>query len=463
LKTGQPGSTDSTEDNAIVINDESDRETMPVGDEQPPRLAFPVVGIGASAGGLEAFIEFFREMRADSGMAFVLIQHLPPDRDSMLAEILSKHTTMLVAEIVDGQVVKPNSVYIIRPGRTLTIKNGVLHLGDPIEQRGRRHPVDDFFRSLAEEQRERAICVIMSGMGSNGSAGAQFVKAVGGLCIAQEPDSAKFPSMPRHLLDSGLADFVLKPSEIPAVLDRYTSHPYASGEWSADLQARTDRQALNEILSSLRARVRHDFTGYKKPTLVRRIERRMGLHQITALTDYARYLRQNPTEVMALSDDLMIHVTGFFRDSEVWESLRRRVIEPLVSGREGGPIRAWVTACATGEEAYTLAMLISEAVVASKKIFDIKIFATDTADRTLSQARNGVFAAGIEADVSPIALNDSSSATIPCIASRRNCANWWCLRRKISCRIRRSPNSTFAPVAISSFISSHRRNGVHSN
>ncbi|HEX4129556.1 MAG TPA: chemotaxis protein CheB [Pirellulales bacterium] len=381
--------------------EEPDRLAEPVDGEQPPRLAFPVIGMGASAGGLEAYSDFFKAMAPDSGMAFVLIQHLPPERESMMAEILAKRTEMPVREVVDGVEVEANHVYVIRPGHTLTIKDGRLHLGEPLEKPGHRRPVDDFFRSLAEEQRERAVCVIMSGMGSNGTAGAQAIKAVGGVCIAQEPESAKFPSMPRALIDSGLADFVLRPPDVSDFLLRYSTHPYVRGRVPATLP-RSERQHLQEVFAILRTRTRHSFDGYKKPTVLRRIQRRMGLHQVHELAEYVRLLRQSTIEVSALADDLMIHVTGFFRDADAWQALYQRVVVPLAADRDSdASIRAWVTACSSGEEAYTLAMLLVEAMEAAGKQFDIKVFATDTADRTLSQARGGVYPGGIEGEITP--------------------------------------------------------------
>ncbi|HJQ79587.1 MAG TPA: chemotaxis protein CheB [Lacipirellulaceae bacterium] len=380
--------------------EEHDRLAQPVSSEEAPRLSFPVVGVGASAGGLEAFIEFFEVMPDDSGIAFVLIQHLPPDRESLVASILAKHTRMSVHEVEDGMPVDANNVYVIRPGHTLTIKDGKLRLGAPLAKPGHNRPVDDFFRSLAEEQRERAIGIIMSGMGSNGSSGAEQIKAVGGVLIAQEPESAKYPSMPRHLIDTGNADFILRPNEMPAVLVRYASHSYARDGRVPETVAQRERHHLNEILTALRARTRRDFSGYKKPTILRRIQRRMSLNQVDELGDYAKLLRQNPSEASALSDDLMIHVTGFFRDVEAWETLRERVIVPLVQSREpDSSIRCWVAACSSGEEAFTLGMLLSEAAAEAGKSFDIKVFATDTADRSLSLARNGTYPLGIESEV----------------------------------------------------------------
>jgi two-component system CheB/CheR fusion protein len=387
--------------NAQQPDSQPDRLAEAADADQAPRLPFPVVGMGASAGGLEAYTEFFNAMRPDSGMAFVLIQHLPPERDSMMVDILSKRTAMTVQQVEDGTAVEPDHVYVIRPGRTLTIKDGHLRLGAPLELPGHRRPVDDFFRSLAEEQRERAICISLSGMGSNGAAGARSVKAVGGICIAQDPESAKFPSMPRSLIESGMADFILRPQDMPEVLLRYAGHPYASGRRSTETVLRREGQQFNEVLAILGARTKQDFNGYKKATVLRRIQRRMGLAQVTKLGEYAKALRHSPTEVSALADDLMIHVTGFFRDPEAWESLRKQVIDPLIADRDPeASVRCWVTACSSGEEAYTLAMVLAEAVEFAGKLLDIKIFATDTAERTVAHARAGVYPGGIESEVS---------------------------------------------------------------
>ena len=395
----------SSLDNRNEIEQDLKRQREPFGEEDPPRLPFPVVGIGASAGGLEACTEFFSAMSPDSGMSFVLIQHLPPDRHSMIADILSQHTRMKVQQVQDGMPVEENKVYVIRPGHTLTIKNGALHLEEALERPRHGRPVDDFFKSLAEEQRERAICIIMSGLGSNGTAGAQAIKAVGGICIAQDLESAQFPSMPRHLIDTGNADYVLTPREMPAVLIGYSQHPYAMERSDPDQILRNEYQHLREILEVLKTRTRHDFSGYKKPTVLRRIQRRMGLNRIMKVGEYAKLLRRNPAEVTSLSDDLLIHVTGFFRDPEAWESLRQHVIMPLIASRESGaPLRCWVAACSSGEEAYSLAILLQEECERANKILDIKVFATDMAERTLANARNGLYPGGIEAEVSSARL-----------------------------------------------------------
>jgi two-component system CheB/CheR fusion protein len=382
-----------------------DRLAAAVGDENPPRLPFPVVAIGGSAGGLEAFIEFFKAMPADAGMAYVVVQHLPPEHESLIPEILGRHTRMPVHAIEDGMRLEANHVYPIRPGHTLLVKHGRLHLTESTAKRGHGRPVDDLFRSLAEEQRERAICIVMSGMGSNGSAGAAEVRAVGGLTIAQEPESAKFPSMPQHLIAANLADLILRPQEMPAALLKYAHHPYVRGE-SSQTSEKKVQKAIGEILTILRTRARHDFTGYKTGTILRRIQRRMGLTQIEAIPTYAALLRQSPTEISSLVDDLLIHVTGFFRDPDAWDALRERVIVPMIREKEQqAAVRCWVSACATGEEAYTLAMLLHEVAEEEGKILNMKIFATDMAERTLAHARAGIYPGGIEAEITPERLN----------------------------------------------------------
>ncbi|HEY2775215.1 MAG TPA: chemotaxis protein CheB [Candidatus Binatia bacterium] len=383
-----------------IPDEEHNRAAQPVDGEESPRLPFPVVGIGASAGGLEAAIELFSGIPADSGMAFVLVQHLPPDRKTLVAEILQKKTALTVLQVQAESKVEPNTLYVIQPGRTLRIENGRFHLTEPLDKPMHSRPIDDFFRSLAEEQRERGIAIILSGMGSNGAAGCQAIKAVGGLCIAQDPETAAFPSMPHHLIDAGYADYILKLQDIPAVLLSYANHPYAKERRPAVTERH--QQQLREILAVLRTRTRHDFGGYKKGTVMRRVQRRMGLARLTKLGDYARMLRQTPTEVAALADDLLIHVTGFFRDPYAWEALRERVIVPLVAARENdSSIRAWVAACASGEEAYTLAILLVEEAERAGKRLDIRILATDTAERSLQNARLGVYPGGIESELTP--------------------------------------------------------------
>jgi two-component system, chemotaxis family, CheB/CheR fusion protein len=383
----------------------ADEPSAPVDYSPRARLSFPVVGVGASAGGIDALRTFFGASSPDSGMAYVVIQHLSPEHDSMMAEILSRSTTMPVLQIEAGMRVEPNHVYVIRPGYTVTLRGGELHLGEPVEKRGHRRPIDDFFRSLAEEQKEKALAVILTGTGTNGSAGAQAIKAAGGLCIAQDPESAEFPGMPQSVIHAGYADQVLRLEEIPEVLRQYSQHPFlglhAKGRTRAAQELERHRQQLHEIVTIVRAGTGHDFAPYKPPTVLRRIDRRMGLLGIQGLPDYARHLRERPEEVTALANDLMINVTGFFRDPEAWEAFRESVARPLVEGSEpNATLRAWVTACASGEEAYSLAMLIAEETSRVGKSLQVKIFATDTADKSLALARAGIFPGGIEGNLS---------------------------------------------------------------
>jgi two-component system CheB/CheR fusion protein len=382
----------------------------PVALEQCASLGFPVVGIGASAGGVEALSSFFRAASAHSGMAFIVIQHLPPDAQSLMSEILGRCTQMPVVQIEDRMRIAPDSVYVIRPGYTVTLSGGELRLGEPIEKRGHRRPVDDFFRSLALEQKEKAIIVILSGTGTNGTAGAQAVKAAGGLCVAQDPETAEFPGMPRSLVLSGYADQVLQAESIPGFLVNYVSHPFIEspqieGEAGAAQDEQRERQSLSEIHALLRTRTGHDFRGYRKPTLLRRIQRRMGVAGATQLSEYARLLREGADEASSLANDLMINVTGFFRDPEAWEALRDGALAPLIdSSSVGEQLRVWVAACSSGEEAYSLAMLIAEECDRLRRSPNVKIFATDTADKSLARARAGIYPAGIEGDLAQARL-----------------------------------------------------------
>jgi two-component system CheB/CheR fusion protein len=369
-------------------------------------LRFPVVGIGASAGGICALTSLLRAIPPDTGLAYVIVQHLSPDHESVMADILGRHTAMSVRQIHDGMALEPNCVYVIRPGHTLTLSAGLLRLGEPIEKRGFRRPVDDFFRSLAREQKEKAIVVVLSGMGTNGTAGAQAVKAVGGLCIAQDPETAEFPSMPRSLIHAGYADQVLKTEEIASVVLRFARHPYlepdSKGRARAQEELQRHRQQLNDIIGMIRDRTGHNFAAYKVPTVLRRIQRRMGLHGVSELDAYAQLMRDQPSEASALANDLMINVTGFFRDPPAWEAFRVSVVQPIVRDHVGDqPIRVWVTACASGEEPYSIAMLITEELERVGRQLEVKIFATDTAEKSLALARAGVYPGGIEGDLTP--------------------------------------------------------------
>ena len=357
-------------------------------------MRFPIIGIGASAGGIEALGTFFDAMPADSGMACVIVLHLDPTRESQLAAILSQHTDMPVHEITDGMPIEANHVYIIAPNTTLRVAGNNCHLSEPDEPRGHRFPVDELFRSLADDQQERAICVVLSGTGHNGTEGLKEVRAVGGCAIAQNPQTAKFDGMPRSAISAGVIDRVLAPDLMPAFLIDYVRRDYLANVAPKGAKSDNGVASLEPILALVRARANHDFRSYKPSTLSRRINRRMGLMGSGSIGDYLESLRENPAEISALTSDLMISVTGFFRDPDAWAALDELVIRPLVAERaDQAPIRLWVPACSTGEEAYSLGMLVLDAAEAAGKQFDLKIFATDSQEGNLNTARTGVYPA----------------------------------------------------------------------
>jgi two-component system CheB/CheR fusion protein len=370
---------------------------------------FPIVGIGSSAGGLEALQTLFRGMPADSGLAFIVAAHLDPTQKSHLTELLSRCTKMPVVQIDSAIEVEPNHVYVIAPDQELTIKKGVVQTDKPTAPRGHRHPVDSFFRSLAEDQGERAIAIILSGTGTNGSLGLRFVKAEGGIVLVQEPDTAGFQGMPRSAIGTGIIDLVLPPEKMPEALLNLARHPYVREPAAAVEQIEPDEQ-LRVLLALVRAQTKRDFNSYKKRTLLRRIHRRMGLHRIDTLRDYIERLQDDPSEIRALAADLTINVTGFFRDPEAWQALTDKAILPMVRERPAeAAVRVWVPGCSTGEEAYSIAMLITEQAEAIGKSFDLKLFATDVTEGVCRRRAPGS---------TPPAL-PSTSASSACSASSR--------------------------------------------
>ncbi|MEI9938269.1 MAG: chemotaxis protein CheB [Pseudomonadota bacterium] len=364
---------------------------------------FPIVGIGASAGGLAAFEAFFSGMpaHADSDMAFVLVQHLAPDHKSILVELVKRYTRMEVFEVEDGMRVLPNCAYIIPPNRDMALLNGTLHLLEAVAQRGQRLSIDFFFRSLAQDQRERAMCVVLSGSGSDGTQGVRAIKAEGGMAMAQNPDSTEYDGMPRSAIGTGLIDYTLPPAEMPAQLIAYAAR--ALGKVTRrDLQpaAKSD-DVLKRIFVLLRAHTGHDFSQYKQNTIGRRVERRMAVQQIEHVDQYLRYLQETPAEIDALFRDLLIGVTNFFRDKEAFEALQKQLTPVLATKPADSPLRVWTTGCSTGEEAYSLAILLREQMDALKKTFKVQVFATDIDARAIDTARAGVYPASIATDVSP--------------------------------------------------------------
>lgn len=363
--------------------------------------SFPIIGIGASAGGLEALRLLFKAMPADIGAGFVLVQHLDPTHDSMMADLMSKYARFPVVQVEDRMQVEANRLHVIPPNAALTIAAGVLHLSPPTERRGLRMPIDKFFSSLAKDQREKAIAIVVSGTGTDGTSGIREIKARGGMVMAQDPTTAGYDGMPRSAIATGDVDFMLPVEEMPEVLARYIKHYSAA---SAGIGTRKeDQDYLNRILSLLIARRDHDFRSYKKGTINRRIHRRMGLAHTSSLKDYHAYLRNSETEVQALSRDLLIGVTGFFRDQEAWDTLSQSLVSDRLTDlvTDDEVVRVWVPACATGEEAYSIAMLLTEALEKTGLSNNLVVFATDIDTEALEVGRNGRYAESLVADIDP--------------------------------------------------------------
>jgi two-component system CheB/CheR fusion protein len=337
----------------------------------------------------------------DPGMAFVLVQHLSPDHKSILTEIIQRYTRMQVFEVQDGVRVQANCAYIIPPNRDMAFLNGALQLLEPVEPRGHRLPIDFLFRSMAQDQRERAIAIVLSGTGSDGTLGVRAIKGEGGMVMVQNPESAEFDGMPRNALATGLVDYQLPPAEMPAQLMAYVTHAFGRPPRPASAAPEHSDNALKKIFILLRAQTGHDFSQYKPSTICRRIERRMAVHQVESMDNYVKYLQQAPLEVQALFNDVLIGVTNFFRDPDAFAALQAQVIPKLFEGKPpGSTVRVWSTGCSTGEEAYSIAILLQEQMEALKTSFKLQVFATDIDSRAIATARAGVYPASIAADVS---------------------------------------------------------------
>lgn len=373
-------------------------------DVAPTAAGFPIVGIGASAGGLAAFEAFFSGMptHTDPGMAFVLVQHLAPDHKSILTDLIRRYTRMQVFEVEDGMMVQPNCAYIIPPNHDMAFLNGTLQLLEPTAPRGQRLPIDFFFRSLAQDQHERAICIVLSGTGSDGTLGLRAIKGEGGMVMAQVPGSTEFDGMPRSAIATGLVDYELPPTQMPAQLIAYAAHAFGHRAHSTPATALKTDSAQKKIFILLRAQTGHDFSQYKPNTVHRRIERRMAVHQINTMDEYVKYLQQTPAEVEALFRDLLIGVTNFFRDPAAFLALETQVIPKLFDGKPAGAtIRVWSAGCSTGEEAYSLAILLQERMETLKQTYKVQVFATDIDSRAIAIARAGLYPASIASDLSP--------------------------------------------------------------
>jgi two-component system CheB/CheR fusion protein len=380
--------------------------SKPAPQEAPLRqdnAIFPIVGIGASAGGLEAIEQFLKHVPEGCGMAFVIVQHLDPTHKGILPELLQRATAMQVIQVKDRTRAQPNCVYVIPPNKDMSILHGVLHLLAPAAPRGLRLPIDFFFRSLADDRQERSIGVILSGMGTDGTLGLKAIKEKAGIVFVQDPASAKFDSMPRSAIDAGLVDVVAPVEDLPAKIMAVLQHVPLITKRGLALESKTV-SAIEKIYILLRARTGRDFSLYKSSTVHRRIERRMGVHQIGKIADYVRFLQENPQETELLFKELLIGVTSFFRDGAAWEQLKAEAIPALLAGRRPTQtLRAWTPGCSTGEEAYSLAMIFKEAVqeVKPAEKYMLQIFATDLDQEAIAKARQGAYPANIAADVSP--------------------------------------------------------------
>lgn len=366
----------------------------------PPELS--IIGIGCSAGGLEAVEKFLSGVADASGMAFVVVQHLLPDHVSILAELLGNVTPMTVCQVSDGMTVQADTVYVIPPDKDMVLRHGALYLSEPVPAHGFRLPIDLFLRSLAEDRRENAIGIVLSGMGVDGMAGLEAIKEQAGLTLVQDPASAQSDSMPQAAIAAGGADIVARPEDMAPLIVAYLKHPMRSMHGEAEVQGDLDR-----IVVLLRDHGGNDFSLYKSAALIRRLERRIALNQLAGLADYESYLRDNPQELSLLSRELLIGVTAFFRNPEAWDELGRMVVPAMLARHTGGkPLRAWVSACSTGEEAYSLAILFHEAIAATKSAdhITVQIYASDLDPDAIIRARQGRYLGAIAASMSPARL-----------------------------------------------------------
>ncbi len=368
---------------------------------------FPVVGIGASAGGLEVCRKFLSTLASGNGMAFILIQHLDPTHESMMVDLLASHTSMTVLQAVEGMLIERDHLYVIPPGAYLSVSDGALHLSQPQARHGARLPFDFLLRSLAADFGSRAICVILSGTGADGSLGSQAIKEQSGLVVAQDPAEADYDGMPKNAIATGAVDLVLPVAEIPGALVKYDRRIVLARTRNGQHPPGAVSNWLFEIIDLLRTKTSHDFTLYKQGTLQRRIERRMAMAALETddMDRYLEVLRNDGEELDRLAKDILINVTSFFRDPKVFDLLAEKIIPELVGRHPADqPLRIWVAGCSTGEETYSLAMLFREQIALTKRNIKLQIFASDVDPDAITKAREGLYPQTIEADVSPARL-----------------------------------------------------------
>src|SRR5271157_224922 len=376
----------------INITEENDKGKLP----------FPLVGIGASAGGIGALERFFENVPADSGMAFVILMHLDPTRDSIVASMVKKNAKIDVQDITDAALVEPNNAYMLPPNKNVRLEDGKLFLEKPDAPRGLRLPIDHFFRSLAKAQGEEAIGIVLSGTGTDGTLGLKEIKAHGGIVMVQDPNTTEYSGMPQSAIASISVDYVSSPEQLPGMLVSYVANNANGTKLKSEYSIEEMDGLLNQINDLIRDHLGREFSVYKKSTIVRRIERRMALNQINTLDEYVSFLKDYPLEIESLFNEVLIGVTHFFRDEDAFNALEEKVVSVLLKDRgEEDPIRVWVTGCSSGEEAYSIAMLLADGINQSGQRIKVQIYASDIDNRAIEKARKGVYPENILAELSP--------------------------------------------------------------
>lgn len=379
-------------------------DAKPTGFNAPENqiLDFPVVGIGASAGGLEALQEFFKRMPPEPGAAFVVVQHLSPDYKSLMNELLARHTSMIIHKVENGMKVEENHIYLIPPRMNMTIVQGTLFLSEHTAVRTLNLPIDIFLRSLAKDQEKNAIAIILSGTGSDGTLGIRAIKEFGGMTMVQDDRSAKFDGMPRSSISTGMVDFILPPAKLAEELVTYIKHPFVTQKSQVFTQHEINEDQLAKVIGIIKDAKGVDFSLYKDNTILRRLEKRVSINRFGTIQEYVGFLNNNLREINILFNELLIGVTRFFRDEDAFAKLRTEVLSHLI--RKGKPrqeVRIWVPGCSTGEEAYSLAIMMHETISESAGYCDVKIFATDLDTESLEFAGIGLYPESIASDINP--------------------------------------------------------------